>query len=154
MAEPRVQGSARRVALPGNESGSGSGSGPQRQTGGGESETNEGNSGHAAQESSTSALGLLHEYWHFGFFVYGVFSVVRRRDTSRGVKAAQVAGLAVLLGFAFKLERVLSRKVLEPLFAKLFGDNDELRRKIEAEEAELREMLRKHREKKAALTNE
>jgi len=93
------------------------------------------------------AMELLERYWHALFFVFAAASIVRNRglknDFARKLKA--VVGLGALLVFSYKLERFLTGRVLGPLLKKLFGDNDDLRRRVANEEATIRQILEEAR---------
>lgn len=143
-----TRGSARRVPLP---------SPSETARVGAEEDHMDSELAHDEQGSSSTsggALELIQDYWHFGFFAYGAVSIISKQESSSKLKSVQIVALALLLGFMYKLERLLSRSVFGPLFAKIFGNNDELRAKIEKEEAELRKLLREHGNKgdRKALT--
>mmetsp|Transcript_17328 Transcript_17328/g.30538 ORF Transcript_17328/g.30538 Transcript_17328/m.30538 type:complete len:148 (-) Transcript_17328:155-598(-) len=96
-----------------------------------------------------SAIDMLQEQWYLPFLGFGLFNIVQEGRRVKQSKLAIVKQMLVLIFtvlVSVKVERVLSKNIVSPLLAKLFGSNQEKRRRLEAEEARIRAALEEARQ--------
>jgi hypothetical protein len=95
-----------------------------------------------------SALDAVQQHWYAPILAAGLWQITRggsgasAAPVPRSTKALQALALAALLLAAVQLERFLGAGVMRPLLDRLFGSNEELRRRLAKTEAETHAALR------------
>ncbi len=95
-----------------------------------------------------SVLDAVQQHWYAPILATGLWQIVRggsgasAAPVPRSTKTLQALALAALLLAAVQLERFLGAGVMRPLLDKLFGSNEELRRRLAKTEAETHAALR------------
>jgi hypothetical protein len=81
--------------------------------------------------------------WFLGSSSLSLLQDIRKQPVNRIV--AELLIIALFFAFTVKTESWLSQYVFQPLLKRLFGDNEQLRRELEQQEADLRRMLQEQR---------
>jgi hypothetical protein len=95
-----------------------------------------------------SVLDAVQQHWYAPILATGLWQIARggsgasAAPVPRSTKALQALALAALLLAAVQLERFLGAGVMRPLLDRLFGSNEELRRRLAKTEAETHATLR------------
>ena len=86
-------------------------------------------------------LDVMQRYWALAFVASAVSSVATSTEGTPREKAKRVVMVVALVLAALRLERELSERVFTPLLKWMLGDNEEMRREVEAMEAEAKRRL-------------
>jgi hypothetical protein len=92
----------------------------------------------------------MEQYWAVLFFAGSIFNGIKEISKVEGgfknheymkTKLKELIILGIVLLVSVKMEKYLSKHIVEPILNRIFGDLEEERRRIEEEERDLSRML-------------